>query len=106
MLLKEIFRPTRKKIAYTLLVAISLYVLGNLFGAVSRHAPRYITYVAIVLLLPNFLLGIAGERFPGLADFYSRFDVLALILSYSLLLIYYYLITCLVLFCARRGQIE
>ncbi len=53
--LKDIFRPTSKKLVWAFGIGLPLTLLGSLF-AIQYHGPSYYPHLAAVLLLPIWLV--------------------------------------------------
>jgi len=98
--LKDAFRPTWKKAAWTVAGAIPLSMAGLLLAVMSAHGPDYFTYVAVAILLPSYL---SAKVVPYASLFYStNFTTAVLFVFFQLA--YFYAVVCLLSFMwkARR----
>lgn len=97
--LKDIFRPTRKKLAWTLALGIPPTVVGFLWlqkPSVS-HSPLMLLGVFLIFLLP----ALYTELFGGISSFSAASPVTLLILG-VLQFLYFYVPVCMVLSLKRK----
>jgi hypothetical protein len=92
--LKDAFRPTWKKTAWTIAGAVLLSLAGLILAVMSTHGPDYFTYVAVAFLLPTYLL---AKVAPYASLFYSA-NLTTAVLFAVLQLVYFYTVVCLLFF--------
>lgn len=86
--LKDIFRPTRAKIGWTLATGIPLTLFGFALAFASVHGSDLLAYIAGIFLLPTFILSRVA---PYASLFYSN-DVVVVVLFLILQFSYFYVI--------------
>jgi hypothetical protein len=85
--LNEIFRPTWRKVVWTLTLGGPLSLLGFLFAWIP-HKPDYVETFVAVLLLPLWLL----DFLPWLGSLHKHWSVF---LIFSVIqFAYYYILSC------------
>ncbi len=96
--LKDIFQPTRKKILWTIVVTISLTVIGGLLAVFSVHGPDAFFIAGAALMPLAFLLGKFMEYF-GL-----DWEFAATVLYPLLQLVHYYIVVSIIVYIKERRK--
>ncbi len=96
--LEDIFRPTRKRLIWTVVLGLPITLLGlHVAGKGAVHSPQ-LMLVAFVCLLPTVLAGWLSEGLSFLAHPGPLSILLLVVLQFT----YFYVLVCLFPFGIRR----
>ncbi len=96
MSLKDIFRPTWKKIVWTVLVGTPITLLGLRLQHMGLRDSSLLILEFFIFLLPVIV-----ELLTGLSPFPAK-DPISVLILVALQFLQFYVLICLVLFIAKR----
>src|SRR5438128_1887083 len=100
---KDIFRPTRRRIAWSFVACVSLSFAGVYALGLSAHGPSFLAYIVDGLLLPSYILREVAIDLTIFATHPKSKSGILLIFALTQYL-YYYAVMAIILECPKASK--